>query len=327
MIEHVKRFLQLHWDKKSPLLLGYSGGPDSKALLYALIKNGSYPIHIAHVDHGWREESRDEAADIEEEMKTLRLPFHSARLSGLKPKECEAREARLSFFSSLFEKIPFQALLLAHQAEDVAETSLKRIFEGAHLPFLGGMKQIGRIYEMEVWRPLLQKTKKEILSFLQEHSLKPFFDKTNQDPLYLRSRLREEIFPFLRKSFGKEIEENLYTLSERSFELQNYLTENTKEAIIRTFPEGKAISCKGFARIEQRYILQAQAKEVGMTWTRPVLEKVLDWVEDPRFMRHATLQSHWISSGRGWVVLLKGRPRPGFLRSVIDYKSKVCNNL
>jgi len=327
LIEHVKRFLQLHWDKKRPLLLGYSGGPDSKALLYALVKSFSYPIHVAHIDHGWREESRKEALAIEEEVKLLGLPFHHIRLNHPICKELEAREARFSFFRSLFDKISFQALLLAHQAEDVAETSLKRIFEGAHLPFLGGMKSEGELYGMKILRPLLRISKKEILAFLKKHSLDPFFDKTNQDPLYLRSRLREEILPFLRKSFGKEIEENLSTLSERAYELQNYLRENTKEATIHTFPEGKAIFCKGFARIEQRYLLQMHSKEEGIVWTRSVLEQVLDWVQDPLVMRHATLQSRWVSSGRGWVFLLKERPPRGFLRSVIDYKSKICNDL
>src|SRR5579862_4351474 len=121
----LSEFLAKHWDGVSPLLLGYSGGPDSKALLYALLEAGCRSsLHLAHVDHGWRSESGEEAAELEKEARGLGLPFHMTRLNLAANKEAASREARLKFFQALFAKIPFQALLLAHQAGDAAETAL-----------------------------------------------------------------------------------------------------------------------------------------------------------------------------------------------------------
>ena len=68
MLKRVAQFLGAHWDGASPLLLGYSGGPDSKALLYALLEVGCNALQVAHVDHGWREESRGEAEAIRSEI-------------------------------------------------------------------------------------------------------------------------------------------------------------------------------------------------------------------------------------------------------------------
>jgi tRNA(Ile)-lysidine synthase len=327
-MEHVKRFFEKYWDQKSPLLFGYSGGSDSKALLYASLQTKlPIEIHIAHIDHGWRKESKEEALQIKEEMATLKLPFHLCQLTNAPFSELHARKERLLFFSSLFQKIPFQALILAHQQEDLLETCLKRVLEGAHLPFLGGMQPVGEIEGMQVFRPLLDTPKEEILTFLKTHNLTPFWDPTNHDLAFLRSRLRHEIVPNLRKSFGKTIDQNLTLLSQRAYELQNYLEEKIEKAKVFTIEEGILIFCAPFARLEQRYLLQKQAKSLGITWPRTLLESTLNWAEDPYVFRYASVGKWWIASGRGWVALLNQRLAPSFLRDVIDCKLGVYRKL
>lgn len=319
--EQVQRFFAKHWDQKSPLLLGYSGGPDSKALLYALFQIG-IPIHVAHVDHGWREESDQEARLIAKEMESLKLPLYQTRLTRVCG-EAAAREGRLAFFHSLFAKKPFQALLLAHHGDDLTETTIKKVFEGSHLSFLGGMREVSSLKDMPLWRPLLKLSKQDVLAFLEAQKLVPFTDSTNEDPVYLRARLRGEMVPFLEKSFGKHFSENIHYLSERSYELQAYLDQKTENALLRPFPGGVAICLEGFARIERRHLLQKQAKALGLVWTRILLERMLDWVEDPLVLRQASLQGSWISGGRFWVFFSRERLGVGFLRGVIDCKLKI----
>ena len=112
-MKRVKDFLATHWEGQSPLLLGYSGGPDSKALLYLVREIEGIDLHVAHVDHGWRKESAEEAALLEEEIKSLGHVFHTTKLHmAAKNKEAIAREERMAFFLSLFKRYPFQALLL-----------------------------------------------------------------------------------------------------------------------------------------------------------------------------------------------------------------------
>lgn len=289
----VKKFIDARCDAKCdrPILLAYSGGPDSKALLYGLLEAGIKP-HLAHVDHGWREESRAEAELLQKEAESHNLPFHTIRLTHLPDKNLEdyGREARLQFFRTLFDQIPFQALLLAHHSDDLAETALKRIFEGAHLPFLGGMTPTCELMGMAVWRPLLGVRKKEILHFLETKTLKGFYDKTNDDPKFLRTRLRQTMLPDLTASFGKEIVPNLALLSERAYELKEYLDRKVESIRKMEGEWGRAFYLKGVERLEARHLLRPFIR------SRTQIETVLDATNG--------VFSPNIYVKNGWVVIL-----------------------
>lgn len=302
----VAKFLTANWDRKSPLLLGYSGGPDSKALLYAILEAGCQTLHLAHVDHGWRPESAEEALKLEEEAKILGLAFHSIRLNpSEKNKEAVSREARFSFFKSLFDIYPFQALLLAHQAGDAAETALKRILEGAHLPFLGGMGPLGKLHGMPIWRPLFFTKKDEILAFLEKKNLRPLSDSTNLDPVFLRARMRIEILPLLAKSFGKEISDNLLLIAERSSELKVYLEKKTESYAPQRGPWGLFGHLRNFERLEARFFLQKWADIEKIHLTRTLLENTLDALESNRPNRRITPR---VIVDRGVVFFLSAAP-------------------
>lgn len=271
IVSLTKQFLSVHWDGKKPLLLGYSGGFDSKALLYSLLECGVKPT-IAHLDHGWRKESSFEAQKIKEEAAFFGCPFLSAKFEPKERSEDEARKARYHFF---LEHVDSHAvLLLAHQADDLAETVLKRIFEGAHLSRLGGMQKVSVLSGMSVWRPLLSVTRDEVLQFVEEMGGQAFDDCSNKDPSYLRARMREDMLPFLNQKFGKEIQKNLVLLSERSYELKKYLDCSTERAKVEKGPWGVLINLSGLEPIEQRHLLLNY-----LNLNRDQLETILDWIK------------------------------------------------
>ncbi len=295
MTSLTKQFLRVHWDREKPLLLGYSGGPDSKALLYALLECGVKP-NIAHVDHGWREESRFEAESIRKEAEELGCPFFSTRLECKEKSEDEARKGRYAFFSAQFPS--HAALLLAHQADDLAETVLKRIFEGANLVHLGGMQEVSHQWGMTIWRPFLSVRKSDLETFLKERSLIPFNDRSNIDPAYLRTRLREDLFPFLKECFGKEIRKNLCLLSKRTLELKEYLNRRIEKIPIQQGPWGTLADFSGLETVEQRHILQ---KIVSLN--RDQIETVLKWVKRGEKQKILPLgrKKIFVDSRRVWV--------------------------
>lgn len=278
------------------MLLGYSGGPDSKALLYALLECGVKP-HLAHVDHGWREESSREAQLLKEEAERLGCPFFSTRLQECTSEEA-ARSARLSYFSTLMA--PYAALLFAHQAEDLAETVLKRIFEGAHLTRLGGMEPVSVQFGMAIWRPLLKALKRELIEFLKSRSLSFFEDPTNANPAYLRSRMRLSLFPFLQEQFGKDMVGNLGLLSERAFELHRFLDRRVASARIERGPWGVFADLNGLEPIEQRHLLQRLAREESIGWNRMELEILLKWVQEGAQSKKIERKQKkiWVDKGR-----------------------------
>ncbi len=276
----VRQFLKIYWDHKSPLLLGLSGGPDSLALLSAL-RDCVVPLQVAHVDHGWRSESAAEAQALAKLAQALHLPFHSKRLETCMSgnREAVCREARLAFFRELVEQLGCQAVLLAHHADDLAETALKRVLEGASLPFLGGMRECAVLEGLNVWRPLLKVSKKDILLFVGERGLVPFDDETNRDERYLRARLRHGILPDLAKTFGKEIKGALCTIAEEANELRDYLDYRTQSYQKRFVysPSGVMIDLNGhnLCKLELRFVVRRLCEEARLGTSRALLGRVV----------------------------------------------------
>lgn len=297
LINTVRTFLhEVGYDEKRPLLLGYSGGPDSKALLYALLDAGIKQLHIAHVDHGWREESGEERDAIEKEAAALSLPCHIHKLT----EKCSGnweetgRLARILFYTRLFETVPFQAILLGHHANDLAETALKQLLEGAHLCNLRGMEKKSVLYGIPFWRPFLDTPKSDLLEFVQNRSLPYFVDRTNLDPKFLRTRLREEMIPQLEASFGKNIFGNLVLLSERSQELKIFLDRLIEPIWERRLevPQGWALELKSVERILSRHLLQSK---LPRKLPRGVLESALDALQ--KGSKFLVSEQIWVEKG------------------------------
>ena len=224
LLTHINKFLSVHWDKLSPLVVACSGGPDSKALLYLLLRCPGLKLHVAHLDHGWREESEREAKELQCEVENLGLPFHLKRLEKCEKSENEARKARYAFLEQVREEVGAQALLLGHQMEDQAETVLKRIFEGASLTACQGMRPVsGRL-----WRPLLIVPKQTLIDFLEQEGILFVQDETNLSSRYLRGRMRKNIFPWLEEAFGKSVVKNLCRLGERAARLEEALNQQVE---------------------------------------------------------------------------------------------------
>lgn len=223
----IKDFFGTHFIPGRPLLLGFSGGTDSTALLDLLcLCRPHFPLdlHLAHVDHGWREESRSEAEELKKRVEELGFIFHLHRAVDREKNEEKAREQRLQFFSALYKELHCQALILAHHQDDQAETVLKRVFEGAHVTHLGAMSFISHYKGMTLWRPLLDIPKKALLLHLKQRGLFAIQDATNFDPRYLRSKMRMEIIPNLSEQFGKEIGPSLCKLAKNAHELHHYFS-------------------------------------------------------------------------------------------------------
>jgi tRNA(Ile)-lysidine synthase len=233
LLHAVKSFFSLHYKNGRPVLLGLSGGVDSLALLHLILECKTFfpiDLHLAHLDHAWREESKAEAAKLQKNAESLGLAFHYKRLdksSGENDSNLEekGRQERISFFKAIYANIQAQALILAHQQNDQAETILKRIFEGAGLFSLGGMRPISQLEGMVVWRPLLNLEKNDLHKWLKDRHLTPFYDQTNSDPRFLRARMRETMIPNLEAAFGKKIARNLCQIAEDAYHCKQVFDE------------------------------------------------------------------------------------------------------
>lgn len=281
----IKKFVESRLVKEKSLLLGCSGGPDSKALLYLLLKCKRFipfDLHVAHIDHGWREESGMEALQLQEEVESLGLPFHLKTLKkqDFRPGnwEKQGRDYRLAFFRDLYKVLGAQGLVLGHHADDWAEVVLKRLFEGASLPSLGGMALHSSLNGMSLYRPLLPFSKKQIVDWLSERGLSYFIDLGNESPEFLRGRIRLEMIPFLTQSFGKQISSNLCRLGGEAQELKAYF-DALNHSLLAQIDQRHGLDLNPYLplpRLQLKYLLKEWIHSEGISLSYELLNGAVD---------------------------------------------------
>ena len=185
-------------DLDPPLAL-VSGGPDSVALLRALVELGGEPA-VLHVDHGLRgEESRGDADFVRELCERLGVRCEVRRLNleeGPNLQE-RAREARYRLAEEVADGLGLRGIATGHTADDVAETVLMNLARGTGLRGLAGIPPVrGRLV-----RPLIQRTRREVLEYLASLDQPYRTDPTNLTGKYARNRVRLQVLPVLEELY------------------------------------------------------------------------------------------------------------------------------
>jgi len=197
------------------IVVAVSGGADSTALLDAvssLRARRGFRVVAAHLDHGLRTESREDARFCRELCRRLRVPLRVARADvreraredgrGL---EAAARRERYEFLERVRDEEGAEVVAVAHTRDDQAETLLLRLLRGAGRVGLAAMRpRRGRIV-----RPLLEVSRAEVVAYLEARGLAWREDATNADPVHLRNRVRHELLPYLEARFQPRIRETL----------------------------------------------------------------------------------------------------------------------
>jgi tRNA(Ile)-lysidine synthase len=178
------------------VLAASSGGVDSTALLVALasLRDEGFEVAAAHVNHHLRgaESDGDEAfvralcerIDVPLRVLDGTLDAEAVRCRGV---EAAAREVR---YRCLKEAAAGDLIATAHQQNDQAETILMRLLTGSGL---AGMRGILPVREDGVIRPLLGVSRAEIVSFLTAEGITPRQDRSNDEPRFLRNRIRARL--------------------------------------------------------------------------------------------------------------------------------------
>jgi tRNA(Ile)-lysidine synthase len=181
----------------SRCVIAVSGGPDSLALLDLLhlgaARHGCELI-VGHVDHGMHPDSEIVAHQVESAAAARGLPFRSRRLSlPAGTSETRARVARRAALTDLANEAGADHILLAHHADDQAETVLLRVLRGTGPAGLSGMlPRYGR------WvRPLLGIRRATLAGYLAARGISAWQDPANTDVRHLRSWLRTTVQPVL----------------------------------------------------------------------------------------------------------------------------------
>jgi tRNA(Ile)-lysidine synthase len=188
------------------VLVGFSGGADSTALLLLLRELG-IPLVAHHIHHGLRGDEADaDATWCEDFCATRDIPFQLHRLDVMAQQrsresiEPAARRCRLQLWCQLCR--PGDAVALGHHADDAVEDLLLRLARGANASGLTGLRPVRTIHGVRFVRPLLELTRDELRDYLQSLDIDDWReDHTNADPVHRRNAVRHRLLPAFRRVF------------------------------------------------------------------------------------------------------------------------------
>ena len=238
MQEKVFAYLR-QWNMVKPgdtVLVGFSGGADSTALLQLLWNYGrQVPLQLeaVHVNHGIRgaEALRDQQfceqfcqeRNISFTVVQEDVPAQAAR-DGLSLEEA-GRNVRRRVFEHLAEKYQASVIALAHHQRDQAETMLFRLMRGTGLRGLCGMRPVNGNYI----RPLLCVDRPQIEQYLLEEGIRWVEDGTNQELDYTRNQIRHGLLAPMERVMPGCVARMAGTAARLS-EVESYLEQELHKA-------------------------------------------------------------------------------------------------
>jgi tRNA(Ile)-lysidine synthase len=238
----VRRAVEEHalWPPGATVVAAVSGGPDSLALLGTLLalrerRDPQAPgeIVVAHLDHGLRGEAGAADAAFVAELaaeRGLRCVVGREDVRALARREKRsledaARRARYRVLQSVAAEVGADCIALGHTRDDQAETVLMHFVRGSGLAGLAGMAP----REGGLARPLLALTRAETVAYCEAQGWQPRYDASNEDPAFLRNRIRRELLPTLER-YNPRLRETLARNAALIADDERYLEERARDA-------------------------------------------------------------------------------------------------
>jgi tRNA(Ile)-lysidine synthase len=258
------------------VVVSVSGGPDSLALLSILREIlPVVPLHlsVAHFDHGWRSDSRDDRDFVAAMAEQWGFDFHTARApDGMPRTENAARAARYAFLRQTAASTNSTAIALGHTQDDQVETLLLHLLRGSGSRGLSAMRR----RDGDLARPLLDISRREIEAYLARLHLVARRDPSNDDPRFTRNRLRQQLLPAI-DAFDPAARELLARTADILGEEDRYLEDQVAQ-----LPAAPPTDRDAFARLPpalqrrviRRLIPDAGFREIEAARTTPNLASV-----------------------------------------------------
>jgi tRNA(Ile)-lysidine synthase len=267
-----RRFLEAEGARGCTILAAVSGGIDSTALLVALaeLREDGFAVVAGHVNHHLRGEESDGDEEFVRELCAslgveLRVSDGSLNADSIRAHGVEgaARNVRTRCLLAMRDASGARYIATAHQKNDQAETVLMRLFTGSGL---GGLRGIHAIRGDGFIRPLLDVTRGEIEAFLRERGIAARIDRMNDDPRYLRTRIRKTLLayePFVVENLAAVAARaaEWWPEAERALDAVEDVERTADATMFRSLPDDRALR----AALLHRHIhrLDAHARDVS----------------------------------------------------------------
>lgn len=236
----IKRYEQIK--SGDTIVVGVSGGPDSICLLNVLknLQNElKINIVVAHINHMIRKEADSETVFVQDfcEQRDIKCFVKKADVLQIAKEkklgtEEVGRKIRYDFFEEVKNIVGGNKIATAHNANDNAETVLMNFLRGSGST---GLKGIEPIRDNKLIRPIIECTRQEIEQYCNEKGLNPKYDKTNQENIYTRNKIRNMLIPYIQENFNPNIIETINRMSNLIATDEMYFKSIVKQSYKETF--------------------------------------------------------------------------------------------
>ncbi len=240
VLNTIKRYEQIK--SGDTIVVGVSGGPDSICLLNVLknLQNElKINIVVAHINHMIRKEADSETEFVQDFCKQRDIKCFVKKADVLQiAKEKKlgteevGRKIRYDFFEEVKNLVGGNKIATAHNANDNAETVLMNFLRGSGST---GLKGIEPIRDNKLIRPIIECTRQEIEQYCNEKGLNPKYDKTNQENIYTRNKIRNMLIPYIQENFNPNIIETINRMSNLIATDEMYFKSIVKQSYKETF--------------------------------------------------------------------------------------------
>lgn len=231
------------------VLLAVSGGKDSMTML-DLFNYFKYELKlnlvVCHFNHSLRDDADRDEKFVKTQCEKYGLKFYSKKEDVLLysnenklSTEEGARFLRYKFFDEVKRIENLEYIATAHNKNDLAETVIMRILRGTGINGLIGIQS----ERGDLIRPILNFSRDEIEKYIEENDIPFVEDKTNFEELYLRNKIRLNLFPILKNEYNPRILDAISRLSNIAFNYSTISREYiaSKEGLLWEFNKEKIL--------------------------------------------------------------------------------------
>jgi tRNA(Ile)-lysidine synthase len=254
----------------APLVVACSGGADSLALAGAVLAaRPDRALSAAVVDHALQPGSAAVADQVSDRLSRMgfgRVDVLTVDASGPGGVEAAARAARYAALRALARSIdPRAAVLLAHTADDQAESVLLGLARGSGPRSIAGMCP----WRNPWGRPFLDIRRAETENACAAIGLDPWRDPHNENPAFTRVRLRREVLPLMDDALGGGVIPALARTAELMRDDLAALDEIAERALSENCGSDGDLDCPGLAgwpsAVRRRALRTWAAQQQGIT--------------------------------------------------------------
>ena len=237
VLETIKKYNLIENGDK--IVVGVSGGPDSICLINILnsirqeekVKFELVVCHINHMIRGEEAMADEEFVKLYCEKQGISFFTKHAKILEIAKEqkigtEDAGRRIRYEFFEETLKNTNSNKIATAHTKNDNAETVLMNLLRGSGV---SGLKGIKPIRENKFIKPLIDISREEIEEYCEKQKLNPRHDKTNDENIYTRNKVRNILIPMIRQDFNPNIIDTLDRLSKLVDKDNEFLEKITKE--------------------------------------------------------------------------------------------------